>query len=489
MWKADYISYKGNTNFNRAYQGAELVWEKIQTWTDEPFWVENINDYPITFYVREDCIIRDKTDTSTKGDVLFSFDKENWEGVNSIDYQGEVMIPPHTKMWLINDTDVDLESTNTVGRVYNLFNMYISGGNMDFEDYATFNMGGNFHSILYNWNEQVRNLKSDNACLGLFMRMKVVDASKLVLPSLIQTKGCYYSMFEDCQYLKNAPKILAATTLAERCYQRMFENCYSLQTAPELPALEVSRYAYRNMFENCSSLKIAPKISAKTIDIEGCYAMFYSCNSLTTVMELPFSEISNDGCHQMFEYCISLQQVPPMEIKKNAQAAFRRMFANCSSLKQIKMKFNGNLSGNAAIDMFTNCTSLTDVDITGIENIFYNGCVRMFKNCTSLKYPPEINIKQVDTYCCQEMFKGCTSLLRSPILSALTGKTSCYLNMFEDCVNLKEITCLLLDANLFTYNWVKYIPEGGTFYKHPDAVWEFGTSGIPNGWIVENYTE
>lgn len=29
MWKTKYISYKGNTNFIRAYQGRELVWEKI----------------------------------------------------------------------------------------------------------------------------------------------------------------------------------------------------------------------------------------------------------------------------------------------------------------------------------------------------------------------------------------------------------------------------------------------------------------------------
>lgn len=28
MLNAKYISYKGNTNFIRAYQGAELVWEK-----------------------------------------------------------------------------------------------------------------------------------------------------------------------------------------------------------------------------------------------------------------------------------------------------------------------------------------------------------------------------------------------------------------------------------------------------------------------------
>lgn len=28
MWDADLIGHNGNTNFNRAYQGSELVWEK-----------------------------------------------------------------------------------------------------------------------------------------------------------------------------------------------------------------------------------------------------------------------------------------------------------------------------------------------------------------------------------------------------------------------------------------------------------------------------
>ena len=30
MWKADKLGYKGNTNYNRAYEGDELVWEKQQ---------------------------------------------------------------------------------------------------------------------------------------------------------------------------------------------------------------------------------------------------------------------------------------------------------------------------------------------------------------------------------------------------------------------------------------------------------------------------
>ena len=37
MWNADYISYRGNTNFIRAYQGEELVWEKWDY--SDAFWV------------------------------------------------------------------------------------------------------------------------------------------------------------------------------------------------------------------------------------------------------------------------------------------------------------------------------------------------------------------------------------------------------------------------------------------------------------------
>lgn len=444
MWKADYISYKGNTNFSRAYQGAELVWER-ESKIGSPFYIKAVTDCELDF---------SNLKSSSVMKIKYSLnERDNWK----ILYDTIFVLNKGDVIYLQNVSD-GYHNMNDKSNIRTLFD--VNSGKI--------NIGGDIRTIVFSKGGIGRDLLSlkyygyNYAFSGYFSGLPIVSASDLILPFTELSDYCYWKMFEDCVYLEKAPK---------------------------LPALKVSSYAYRNMFENCYSLKIAPKISAKTIDIEGCYAMFYSCNSLTTVMELPFSEISNDGCHQMFEYCINLQQVPPMEIKKNAQSAFRRMFANCSSLKQIKMKFNGNLGGNAAIDMFTNCTSLTDADITGIEKIFYNGCTRMFKNCTSLKYPPEINIKQVDTYCCQEMFKGCTNLLRSPILSALTGKTGCYYSMFEDCVNLKEITCLLLDDNLFTYNWVKYIPEGGTFYKHPDAVWEFGTSGIPEGWTVEDYTE
>jgi hypothetical protein len=39
-------------------------------------------------------------------------------------------------------------------------------------------------------------------------------------------------------------------------------------------------------------------------------------------------------------------------------------------------------------------------------------------------------------------------------------------------------------------NWVDGVASSGTFVKHPDMTsLPTGTSGIPNGWTVEDYVE
>lgn len=500
MWKADYISYNGNTNFIRAYQGAELVWEKIQTWTDEPFWVENINDYPITFYVRETCIIRDKIDISTKGDVLFSFDKENWEGVNSIDYQGEVMIPPHTKMWLINDTDVDLESTNRGNKHINLFSMYISGRDYIINNFAKFNMGGNFHSILYNWKEQVRNLKSDNACNGLFMRMNVVDASELILPSLILTNNCYEVMFEGCEELLYPPVILPAKQLADFCYLDMFNYCEKLIKTPILPATDLPECCYAYMFARCPSLQEIQKFP-NNLNLIGdycCQYMFIDNYSLETAPDLNITSISGEFCCQY-------------------------MFCNCEKLKHAKISVI-SIGKYAFSNMFSYCENLEDVELVGVKRIEKYGCrymfsnsglkkapklsaqllnegsyESMFKNCEYLVDASEITLLQernirIPLGCYSDMFYNCTSLKKAPkILSYYANYNSLY-SMFANCISLTEIVCLL-DTNDYltngsTQGWFRCLDTEGKFYKNPNSDdWAIGDDGIPAKWEIIDYTE
>jgi hypothetical protein len=63
--------------------------------------------------------------------------------------------------------------------------------------------------------------------------------------------------------------------------------------------------------------------------------------------------------------------------------------------------------------------------------------------------------------------------------------------MFHGCELLQEITCLATDisANGCLTDWVTKIPSTGTFYKDPSMTsWPTGTSGIPSGWTVLDYT-
>ena len=122
----------------------------------------------------------------------------------------------------------------------------------------------------------------------------IVDASKLILPSITLSPGCYLGMFRDCFSLTTAPE-LPATTLAESCYDEIFFGCTSLTTAPKLPATELTNECYSNMFVGCTSLTTAPELPATTL-AEGCYAsMFTGCTSLNHITCLA-TDISAYDC-------------------------------------------------------------------------------------------------------------------------------------------------------------------------------------------------
>ena len=150
----------------------------------------------------------------------------------------------------------------------------------------------------------------------------IVDASKLILPSITLSNECYLAMFRDCTSLTTAPE-LPATTLAEACYATMFQYCISLTTAPELPATTLTEYCYEVMFYGCTSLTTAPELPATTL-AEWCYS-------------------------GMFQYCISLTTAPELPATTLAESCYRYMFWDCTSLNYIKC-----LATNISADYCTN---------------------------------------------------------------------------------------------------------------------------------------
>ena len=116
----------------------------------------------------------------------------------------------------------------------------------------------------------------------------------------------------------------------------------------------------------------------------------------------------------------------------------------------------------------------------------------MFSGCTSLVTAPSVlPATTLAGWCYQNMFFGCTSLKTAPTLPATTLATSCYRQMFYGCSLLNYIKCLAtkISANYCLIDWVGGVASRGTFVKATSMTsWGTGTSGIPNGWTVQDVT-
>ena len=112
------------------------------------------------------------------------------------------------------------------------------------------NVGGNIMSLLFN--DNFENIDLTNVDFGfgkLFQGEPIVNASELILPSVVcGDMGCYNSMFQNCTSLTTAPA-LPATTLSRRCYEKMFEGCSNLNYIKML-ATDISAYGCLNNWVN-----------------------------------------------------------------------------------------------------------------------------------------------------------------------------------------------------------------------------------------------
>lgn len=141
-------------------------------------------------------------------------------------------------------------------------------------------------------------------------------------------------------------------------------------------------------------------------------------------------------------------------------------------------------------EMFKNCTNLINITKTLPSLTLEEGCyAEMFSGCSGLTSAPVIPAITLSNYCYTYMFNGCKSLSNAPELPATTLTKSCYSSMFQGCSNLNYIKCLATDisATNCLQNWVSGVAANGTFVKDSNMnSWGSGTSGIPNGWTVEN---
>ena len=232
-------------------------------------------------------------------------------------------------------------------------------------------------------------------------------------------------------------------------------------------SLSGKNYAFKYLFSGSTTVISIENLSLPATTLAyNCYSsMFYGCTSLTTVPSdmLPATTLADYCYASMFFSCTSLTTAPSLPATTLASRCYESMFNGCTSL-----------------------TTAPSLPATTLADYCY---ASMFFSCTSLTTAPSLPATTLATFCYGQMFYDCTSLTTAPSLPATTLATSCYLLMFYGCTSLNSITCLATDisASNCTNNWVSAVSVSGTFTKAASMNdWTSGTSGIPNGWTVQD---
>ena len=343
-------------------------------------WVENKSEY---FYIENKYNgtnkIYLKTQTSySKPDtgefaktLQYSKDKKTWTTID-LNYEytvGSIQVTTVTNLTLSLNKGEKVYFRNDNGYFCYMVSSIGTHSHM-FSSDENIKVGGNIKSLL-NYKD-INGTKLKKGCFNnMFSGAEYLsDAKNLILSDTNLAENCYYSLFENCHNLTNAP-VLPATNLASHCYDSMFCNT-ALTTAPKLPATNLAPYCYRNLFGYCYSLTSAPALPATTMATGSYDSMFYYCKSLTTAPELPATTLAL-GCYMsMFKNCYALTSAPALPATKLALRCYAIIFENCSKLNSLIVYANDNsassctmgwLSGVASEGTFHNLGTATyDID-------------------------------------------------------------------------------------------------------------------------------
>ena len=198
----------------------------------------------------------------------------------------------------------------------------------------------------------------------------------------------------------------------------------------------------------------------------------------------------------------------PNEMKYSVNGGAKTAFTTTTTIEGLKagdkVQFYGNngngqgraqiKGGTAQVKAYGNVMSV--LSETGFENattisgtyalygLFWEN--NMLTDAGDLLLPATI----LNSSCYSFMFYGCTALTAAPELPAMTLAYGCYASMFSGCTSLNSVTCLATDisASYATNLWLNNVAATGTFIKAPGMTgWSTGTSGIPDGWTVQDY--
>ena len=198
--------------------------------------------------------------------------------------------------------------------------------------------------------------------------------------------------------------------------------------------------------------------------------------------------------NNIYEYCIDDgvwvkgEPFAKNTLKEGQMLYFRatiRLAADYTGIGRFTMSGKCNLSGNIMSLLFgDNFEDKTD--LTGYDYVF----CRLFEFCEGIVDASELQLPATTLApgCYLSMFSYCYSMKKAPTLPAAILVYNCYAQMFYNSkLNYIKMLATDISARYCLDSWVHAVSSSGTFVKNANMNdLPTGTSGIPEGWTVEN---
>lgn len=222
--------------------------------------------------------------------------------------------------------------------------------------------------------------------------------------------------------------------------------------------------------------------STAVFEIEGNIMSLVDSTGFTTAVT-----ISRDAFAKLFEGCTGLTSAGNLKLPATSLAlrCYDHLFSGCENLTAAPTILPATtLADMCYHSTFLNCKRLVQAPILPATTLADACYAFMFQSCSALTEAPALPATTLAQNCYTYMFQACGGLTIAPELPAQSLVTQCYFGMFEHCTNLRYIKCLATNTSawLCTGEWVKEVPNNGTFVTPSTTAWTTGEDGIPSGW-------
>lgn len=174
--------------------------------------------------------------------------------------------------------------------------------------------------------------------------------------------------------------------------------------------------------------------------------------------------------------------------------AFMNLFSGCTHVIDASNLVlpATTLSRQCYCNLFIGATKLQKAPSVLSAMTLGDACyMNMFFRCSAMtSVIDELPATTLSPSAYTQMFYECRAMTKAPMLPANVVPTYGYYRMFYNAKKINSITCLATDrsATNSSGSWVFGVASSGTFTKASGATWTTGSSGIPNGWTVKNYS-